>query len=316
MSPGPFRAVEASTRHARSARVEPRVRRALRAGAVALVVLSLLGACSSPAPAKRLQPTRTGTGVTYWSGGGSTLRLDSCLPDDHATDRRAVVLVHGGGFTDGDKSDADMVALCHLVAQLGVAAFSIDYRLAPAHVFPSQVDDLAHAVGWLREPAQVKRYGIDPAHIGVIGSSAGAIMAQTLGTRGSGSLQRGTRVSAVVSLSGVSVMTPDALTLGSPTPQAAQLILSYLGCASVERSCPQAARASSITAVDRTDAPMLLVNGSSELVPREQPEAMAARLRSAGVSERLVIVDGSKHGAALVNSAVRTDIQTFLEEHL
>ena len=227
----------------------------------------------------------------------------------------AVVIVHGGGFTTGGRTDPGVRALCTDVAALGVVAFAISYRLAPAHVYPDQVDDLARAVAWLREPAQVQRFGLDPARIAVVGSSAGAILAQQLATRGEGPLDQGSRVAAVVSLSGVSVMGPEALTLGKPTPAAAEVVLGYLGCEAVTR-CPQAQEASPVTSVDPTDSPVLLVNGSDELVPAQQAEAMGQALRAAGVSEQVVIRPGDRHGLALLDTTVRSDVKTFLEEHL
>lgn len=278
-----------------------------------------LSGCSSPSePAERLEPTSQviiQEGLTYWSDGADELALDACLPVDAEEPTRAVVLLHGGGFTEGDRESGGMRQLCELTAEFGLAAFSIDYRLAPDNVWPAQVDDLANAVRWLREPAQVERFGIDPARIGALGSSAGAIIAQSLATRGEGPLDSGERVAAVASLSGVSVMTPEGIELGDPTEEAAALALNYLGCTSVE-NCPQAVPASPITGVDPTDPPMLLVNGADELVPVEQAEAMETALDAAGVPVELVVVDEPAHGTALLTTEVREAALTFLEKHL
>jgi acetyl esterase len=122
-------------------------------------------------------------------------------------------------------------------------------------------------------------------------------------------------VSAVVSLSGVSVMTPTAMTVGQPTLAAQSLILTYLGCTSLQ-DCPQATAASPALAVDKSDAPMLLVNGSDELVPQEQARLMAKTLTAVKVPAPLVVVNGKSHGAALLDSAVRGDIQKFLDRYL
>lgn len=300
----------------------PEFRPAPLRGSVAVasaVLLVGLGACSSPSePAERLEPTAQVTieeGLTYWSDGADELALDACLPVEAEEPTRAIVLLHGGGFTAGDRESGGMRRLCELTAEFGQAAFSIDYRLAPDHVWPAQVDDLANAVRWLREPAQVERFGIDPARIGALGSSAGAIIAQSLATRGEGPLDSGERLAAVASLSGVSVMTPEGLALGDPTDEAAELALNYLGCTSVA-DCPTSVPASPITGVDPTDPPMLLVNGTDELVPVEQAEAMATALEAAGVPVELIVVDEPAHGTALLTTDVREEALTFLEEHL
>ncbi len=293
----------------------------------------VLAACASPAPTERFEPSGAPSsdgassegsgsegslrGLTYWSEGDETLKLDACPAQGVPADvgAPAVVIVHGGGFTSGDRSEPGVRALCDAVARSGAAAFAISYRLAPEHVYPDQLDDLARAVGWLRQPEQVQRFSLDPARVGVIGSSAGAILAQQLATRGDGPIDAGSRVAAVVSLSGVSQMGPRSARLGRPSPAAAGVVLGYLGCDDVA-SCPQGEEASPIAAVDPSDPPMLLVNGSDELVPAEQAETMAAALQRAGVDHEVVIVPGSRHGLALLDEAVRRDVVTFMKENL
>ncbi|WP_040337580.1 alpha/beta hydrolase [Candidatus Blastococcus massiliensis] len=293
---------------------------ALLAGAL----LAVLPACSStgstpsePAPSTAAAPddVRVEEGLTYWSGDGVELKLDACLPPSAEQPSRAVLIVHGGGFTEGSRDDTAVRSLCQMTAQLGAAAFSVDYRLVPEETYPAQVDDLANAVRWLREPAQVERFGIDPERIGALGSSAGAVIAQSLATQGEGPLDSGARVKAVVSLSGVSVLSPDGLRLGTPSEQAVALVLSYLGCTS-PTECPQAVPASPISAVDPSDPPMLLVNGTGELVPAEQAVAMSDALRAAGVPVELLIVEEPKHGIGLLSGDVRREVLAFLEEHL
>jgi acetyl esterase/lipase len=61
---------------------------------------------------------------------------------------------------------------------------------------------------------------------------------------------------------------------------------------------------------------MMLVNGTDELVPREQADAMAGALRSVGVPVELRIVDAPDHGSALLNADVRQAVLSYLEEYL
>ncbi|MCF6736928.1 alpha/beta hydrolase [Blastococcus sp. KM273129] len=294
-------------------------RRRIAVPLAAVLTIVGLASCGEPgAPPERLT-TPPGVEVqadlSYWSQGAEVLELDACLPRNSEEATPAVLLLHGGGFTSGDRDSEGMRRLCEYIAQQGMAAFPVDYRLAPAHTYPAQIDDVGNAVAWLREPAQVERFGIDPARIGVVGSSAGAIIAQSTGTRGSGPTDTGQRVGAVVSLSGVSLMTPEAQELGEPSPRATDLVLGYLGCSSVAE-CPQAAEASPISALDPSDPPMLLVSGTDEIVPAEQAEAMAAALQDAGVPADLIIRETSNHGLALLDSDARRSMISFLETHL
>ncbi|WP_345712401.1 alpha/beta hydrolase, partial [Kineococcus glutinatus] len=270
-------------------------------------------------PAQRL-PADTGDvevveGITYWQDGADDLQLDACLPREPAADLPVLVVVHGGGFTSGDRSDSGSRGLCETAAGDGIAGFSVDYRLAPEHTYPDQVDDLSRAVEWLRQPAQVERFGIDPARIAVLGSSAGAVLALTVGTAGSGPTDTGARVKAVVSLSGVTDFRATQQSLAGASPEAVRLALDYLGCRSAT-DCDAAAEASPITRVDPTDPPMLLVNGTRELVPAQQADDMAAALEAQGVPHDEVLVDGDSHGTSLLDPDVRQRVRTFLKETL
>ncbi|HEY0978280.1 MAG TPA: carboxylesterase family protein [Flavobacteriales bacterium] len=66
--------------------------------------------------------------VPRFDGGTDTLKLDLYRPTgDGQTERPLVVMVHGGGFTGGDRSD--MAELCEQFASCGWAAATISYRL-------------------------------------------------------------------------------------------------------------------------------------------------------------------------------------------
>jgi len=86
----------------------------------------------------------------------------------------AILLVHGGGWYTGDRSDR-WLASAFPFFENGFALVSIGYRLADEAVFPDPVEDVVRAVEHLaRVGAQ---YEIDPARIGVVGGSAGANLA-------------------------------------------------------------------------------------------------------------------------------------------
>lgn len=288
--------------------------------AVAVLLAGLLGGCSGKdaGPVERISSgadVDVVDGLAYGERDGQPLLLDVCSPRGGGSDLPALVLVHGGGFTSGDRASGGMRGLCEAAARQGAVGVSVDYGLAPASTFPGPVEDVQAAVAWLREPAQVERFGLDPAHVGVMGSSAGAILALAVGTAGTGPTDTGSRVDAVVSLSGVGDFRPAALELGTPGPEAQAMALAYLGCTD-PLACPAADAASAVTQVDPTDPPVLLVNGSSELVPVEQADAVSAALEAAGVRHEQVVVTGSSHGTALLTPDVRPRVWTFLEENL
>ena len=82
----------------------------------------------------------------------------------------AAVYVHGGGWARLDRtSDAIM---CRALGASGLVVVALDFRQAPDHRHPAAVADVAAGVRYAR--AHASRLGVDPARIGLLGSSSGA----------------------------------------------------------------------------------------------------------------------------------------------
>lgn len=281
-----------------------------------VVVAAALTACTPPTAVPNSTPGSSGAPtavddrhetVVYHTVEGKDLSADICLPDGDDEGRPAMILVHGGGFTEGSRTS--MGELCNRFAGMGVVGVAIEYRLLPDHPYPAPVDDANAAVQWLRQPEVAAQYGVDPERVGMLGSSAGAIIAASVATEPDSGL------AVAAALSPVADMTMSGLKLGTPTAAAAATILAYLGCPSIE-DCPQSEAASPIKAVTEDDAPIFLAVGSRELVPREQVEALHAALESAGVETELTVVPGERHGLGLLTDDVRRNMFDFISQHL
>jgi acetyl esterase len=85
-----------------------------------------------------------------------------------------LIFAHGGGWVFGDLDTHDHLARS-LANAAGCAVLSVDYRLAPEHVFPTAVDDYAAAVAFAA--ANAGTLGIDAARLAVGGDSAGGNLA-------------------------------------------------------------------------------------------------------------------------------------------
>mgnify|MGYP003778896003 CR=1 FL=1 len=96
---------------------------------VNLWAVLMLGICPALG-AGRLQ-----TDIVYGQAGGEDLKLDVFVPDGRGP-FGVVVYVHGGGWSVGDKSK-DQEPL-DILSTAECVWFSIDYRLAPAHRWPSK----------------------------------------------------------------------------------------------------------------------------------------------------------------------------------
>jgi acetyl esterase len=85
-----------------------------------------------------------------------------------------LVYFHGGGFTVGNIRTHD--TLCRVLSmKSGCAVVSVDYRLAPAHKFPTASNDAWDAFAFIANEGA--RLGLDPSSIAVGGDSAGGTLA-------------------------------------------------------------------------------------------------------------------------------------------
>ena len=221
--------------------------------------------------------------------------------------RAAIIVVHGGSWSRGDKADIAWRAVCQWLASAGYVTFSVNYRLAPKYVFPDAIEDVRAAVEWLRQPEQITRFDIDPARIGAFGGSAGGNLVALLGTEGSGGLIQGSRVAAVADLSG-----PIDLTGLAATDDFIPVQLEYLGCKD-ELDCPAAIEASPFYAIDSTDPPFFVAHSTAERIPLAQSEIFVAGLRAAGVSVEFVTVQGTLHSIAMLDADLKRRIVDFFD---
>ena len=97
-------------------------------------------------------------------------------PTAAATDPRgpAIFHMHGGGTIQGD-ANLFIRPLSNLAQNTGVQVFSVDYRLAPEHPYPTPEEDSYAALTWLYEHAD--EFAVDQSRIAVMGESAGGKLA-------------------------------------------------------------------------------------------------------------------------------------------
>ncbi len=95
-----------------------------------------------------------------------------------------ILIIHGGGWTGGDKGAAREKNIGTTLALHGYVCMSINYALAKRGMptFPRNIQDCKRAVRWLRKNAA--RFQLDAAHIGAIGGSAGGHLTALLAVSG------------------------------------------------------------------------------------------------------------------------------------
>ena len=107
--------------------------------------------------------------------GGSRARLDVYRPKGvDLANAPVLIQVHGGGWTIGDKSQQGLMLMNRMAAR-GWVCVAMNYRLAPKHPFPAQIEDVKRAIAWTRE--HIASYGGDPSYLVITGGSAGGHLA-------------------------------------------------------------------------------------------------------------------------------------------
>ncbi len=185
---------------------------------------------SGPAPLRYRDPIFSSvtvtSNVTYGSAvnlGNQTipLQLDLYQPTgDTVTSRPAIVWVHGGFFSSGNKTSGELVDEATTFSKEGYVNVSINYRLESpgcsgtfSNCIPATQEawaDAQTAVRYLRDNAAA--LGIDPTRIAIGGSSAGGITALNVGYLSSENPSSSVR--AAVSISGSSLATTGAISPG------------------------------------------------------------------------------------------------------
>lgn len=233
------------------------------------------------------------------SVGELDLLLDVYRPAnaDQPAIRPGLVLIHGGGFTGGSRTNSTMVTLGTTYAERGYVAVSIEYRMVrddppteelsqsptnPVSVAAAAARvDAARAVEWMR--ANAASYRIDPNRIAVGGYSAGAITAMSVGFRDPGI--GGAEVQAVLSFSG-----------------------GLYGAESI---------------IEADDPPLIMIHGTADgVVPFSLAEAIEARALFVGLVHEFYRLDGVGHGSpqqlgAMIEGITLADrITNFFHAHL
>jgi acetyl esterase/lipase len=211
--------------------------------------------------------------------------------------RPAILHMHGGGYFMGAAAQniRDLQDLC---SELGCAAVSVDYRLAPETDYTGSIEDNYAGLKWLH--ANAASIGADPARIAVMGESAGgahaALLAIAARDRGEVPVifqqllypmlddRTGSSRQAAAHV-GRLVWTPASNQFGWE---------SFLGRPPGGRNIPAAAVPARVK--DLSGLPPAFIGvGSIDLFHDEDVD-YAQRLNAAGVSTQLILVPGAFHG--------------------
>lgn len=235
------------------------------------------------------------------------VRVRVYRPRATQTPAAACLVLAGGAFRIGGIDYPTADAACRRRAERsGVVLVAVDYALAPEHRYPTQIEQAYAAWAWLH--AQAEELGVDPARIGISGSSAGGCLAAAL------TLMNRDRARLPVALQILEVPVTDLTgrwidlratwALGIPAVLALRELRSvartYLG----DRSRARESYASPMRAASHADLPPAVVLTAEYDPLRRDGAAYAAALRAAGVEASATRYLGVTHDTPLFVGAL------------
>ena len=269
----------------------------------------VLSSCQKEPSHSNTGPLAAQTYLNVAYGNDAAQKLDIYLPAGRTDTTKLIILVHGGAWIEGDKSEFNPF-VTELQQRLpGYAVANINYRLATqtANHFPTQENDMKAAVDFLA--GKTGEYSISQKFV-LLGASAGGHMALLQAYK-----YPNPGIKAVVDFFGPS----DMAMLYNNTDPANQFIFSILMSGTPTGNPTMYQQSSPINFVSAQSPPTIILHGEEDdLVPVAQSTALAAKLQTAGVPHQTVIYPGMGH--EIWPPATMTDafnrIQSFLRTHV
>ena len=233
--------------------------------------------------------------------------LDIMQPKAASTRKRpGVIVIHGGGWTGGQK-EAMVERYCLPYLGKGFVVANVEYRLADVAPAPAAVMDVLKAANWFRENAG--KYNVDRKRIVVTGGSAGGHLALMVGMANKAAkVGKPANVAAVVNVYGIADVA-DQVEGPNVRDYAVKWLPEQPGRIELAR------RLSPISYVRRDLPAILTIHGDAdETVPYEQGVNLTKALREAGADAQMISVPRGKHGFTKEQWAeLLPQIFTFLE---
>jgi acetyl esterase/lipase len=273
----------------------------------------LFASCSksdTATPVPTPVPEKITPNVAY--GTDPLQKMDIYLPANRTTaSTKVLVLIHGGGWTTGDKADF-AVMIDTLKKRLpDYAIFNVNYRLATfgANLFPTQELDIKSAVEFIY--SNRASYLVGDKFV-MMGASAGGHLALLHAYKYAAPV----KIKAVVDFFGPSDMVDLYNNPGTVSP----LVIAALMSGTPTSNPTLYQQSSPIVQVAATSSPTIIIQGGMDPLVNatRQSQALATKLSSFAVPNQYVFYPTGGHGdwdAATYTDAFNK-IQVFLSVHV
>lgn len=254
-------------------------------GFIALILFS----CNSDETINQNLKAKTLLNVSY--GNNVQQKFDLYLPANRTQNTKTLILVHGGGWTEGDK--ADMNYAVDIVKQYlpEYAIANINYRLATTGnpAFPMQIDDIESVITKLK----TEDYQISD-NFGFIGVSAGAHLSMLY------SYAYNSDIKVVCSIVGPTNFTDVNYT---SNPFMVAMFQSATGLVYSENIGFYQQISPFHRATTNSQPTILLYGNADPLIPTTQGQDMHAKLNELGVYNEFYLYNGG-HGDWVINDQI------------
>jgi len=290
-----------------------------------LLLTLLLATLALTAAAQTPTYTRTAD-VVYARKLGVALTLDVFQPTAVPAHGAAVIALVSGGWKSSHEGISPGSYAPYLAR--GYTVFAVVHGSQPKFILGEIVPDIHRAVRFIRTHAA--RWSVDPARLGVTGSSAGGHLSLSLGTQGgpgpADAKDPVDRASSAVQAVACFYPPTDFLNYGRDGEIAVGvgILKDYPPAFGPDAATPEGRqrlgeRFSPARFVSATSAPALLIHGDADrLVPLQQSELYVQRATAAGATVKLVVRPGAEHGGKTWTTlaADRALFADWFDQHL
>ncbi|MBU2929974.1 alpha/beta hydrolase [Winogradskyella psychrotolerans] len=279
---------------------------------LSLLFICLIASCDSErsedTDLESLNPITSHEEFNISYGNHSDQVFDLYLPANRTMDTKTIVLLHGGGWTSGDKADMSDIKNFIKDQMPSYAIVNINYRLADENnpPYPMQINDITSVINFLDSN---QSYYTISENLGFVGLSAGAHLALLW----SYAFDTAHNVDMVASIVGPTNFTDPAY-LNNTNLVLQQILDSYginTSTDSLEEVSPYHKATSSAPPT------ILFYGGEDPLIPITQGTAMRDKLEELNITHQYTLYPNEGHGWTGLNLLDTTiQLKAFIETHL
>lgn len=250
----------------------------------------------------------------------NNLALDIFSPKSNTKPHIGILLIHGGGWRSGDRSNHHEMAA--ILASRGYVVLTPAYRLSTHALYPAAVTDLKTAIKYMR--ANAEALNIDPNKISAVGFSAGGQLAALMGSTSDEKFFESeteysaisAKINAVVDIDGILAFIHPESGEGDDTKNTSAAT-HWFGYSKTENPTLWQ-QASALNHVSAGDPPILFLNSSQSRMHAGR-EDMILKMNALGIHSEVYTFNGAPHSFCMLNKwflPTVNRIDAFLDENL